>query len=153
MSGIFRHRFISPPPRNRVLLFAYTSDVIAPVLSLLSMYSTGATTAAGSVTTDENNGTIYWVTTTSITQPSIAQIKAGLDHLGAAAADNGTIAISTVGEQPISNSGLTESVTYYVHAVHTDTALNDSNRITSNAFIPSSITVVPGSLSLLGAGI
>jgi len=153
MPGIFRHRFIPPPARNRILLFAYTSDVTAPVLSTCFMYSTGATTAAGSVTTDENNGTIYWVTTTSITQPSIAQIKAGQDHLGAAAVDNGTIAVSAIGAQPILNSGLTESVTYYLHAVHTDVALNDSNRITSNAFIPSSITVVPGSLSLLGAGI
>lgn len=136
-TGVFRHRFIPPPrPQNSSVIFAYTTDVVAPILTNAVMSSTGATSAAGSFFTDEANGIAYWVITTSITQPSVANIKAGLDHLGAAAADDSTIAVSTVGAQLVSSSILTEGVTYYLHAVHTDAALNDSNRITSNAFTP-----------------
>ena len=44
-------------------------DLTAPVLSNESDVKTGDTTAALSVDTDKDNGTLYWVVTQSVTQP------------------------------------------------------------------------------------
>jgi hypothetical protein len=88
-------------------------------------------------TTDEGNGTLYAVVTTSATQPTVGQIKAAQDHTGAAAPWGGSQAISSTGAKTIGASGLTAATTYYAHLVHTDAAANDSNRVTSASFTTS----------------
>ena len=65
------------------------------------------------VTTDVDTGTFYWVLTTSATAPSVAQVKAGQDHLGAAAPASGNKVVSATGVQSDSATGLAASTTYY----------------------------------------
>ena len=79
------------------------------------------TTGTVEVTSDIGSGTFYWVLTTSATPPSIAQVKAGQDHLGLAAPDSGSQTVIAAGVQSDSASGLTPSTTYYPYFVHTNT--------------------------------
>lgn len=111
-----------------------TPDPTPPVLTSPTGAATGAGTATVGATTDEGNGTMYAVVTTSATQPSVAQIKAGQNHTGAAAAWAGTLAISSTGAKTLNATGLTPSTAYYAHLVHTDAATNDSNRVSSAVF-------------------
>lgn len=65
-------------------------DVTAPVLTLPTGTKTGSTTSTGTVTTaNDANGTAYAVVSTSATLPSVAQIQAGQDSTGSAAAWSG----------------------------------------------------------------
>ncbi len=111
-----------------------TADPTPPVLTSPTGVATGSTTATVGATTDEGNGTMYAVVTTSATQPSVAQIKAGQNHAGAAASWAGTLAISSTGAKTLSATGLSPTTAYYAHVVHTDAATNDSNRVSSAAF-------------------
>lgn len=122
--------------------FTVTSggDTTAPVLSSPVGTATGSTTATVGATTDEGNGTLYAVVTTSATQPSVAQIKAGQNHTGAAAAWAGSVAVSSTGAKTLNATGLTGSTTYYAHLVHSDAAGNDSNRVVSASFTTSAPT-------------
>lgn len=113
------------------------ADTTAPVLTSATGTATGATTATVGATTDEANGTMYCVVTTSATQPSVAQIKAGQNHTGAAASYASSQSITTTGAKTFNATGLTASTTYYAHMVHTDAASNDSNRISSSSFTTS----------------
>ena len=116
-------------------------DTTAPVLTTPTATATGPTTAIIGATTDEANGTLYGVVTTSATQPSVAQIKAGQDHTGAAAVWGGSAAVSATGARTLSATGLTASTSYRAHLVHSDAAGNDSNRVTAASF---STPSVPG---------
>ena len=51
-----------------------TVDQVAPVLSSPLGTPTGNTTATGTVTTDEGNGTLYWEVTASATPPAIGPV-------------------------------------------------------------------------------
>lgn len=113
------------------------ADTTAPVLSSPTGTATGSTTATVGATTDEANGTLYAVVTTSVTQPSVAQIKAGQNDAGTAAAYSGSQTISSTGAKTFGATGLTASTAYYAHLVHTDAASNDSNRVTSASFTTS----------------
>lgn len=93
--------------------------------------STGGTTATVGCTTDTASGTLYAVATTSATQPSIAQIKAGQDHTGSAAPWGGSGAVSSTSPS-LSATGLTAATTYYTHCVQT-VATVDSNVDTSDS--------------------
>jgi hypothetical protein len=114
--------------------FAELLDTTGPVLSLPIGTFTGATTALVGATTNEGNGTMYAVVTTSSTQPSVAQIKAGQDHTGAAAVWGGSQALSSAGAKALNATGLTLLTAYYGHLVHADAAANDSNRVSSAQF-------------------
>jgi hypothetical protein len=122
-------------------------DTTAPVLTTAVGTATGSTTATVGATTDEANGTMYVVVTTSATQPSIAQIKASQDHTGATAPYAGSQTITTTGAKTFSATGLTASTTYYAHLLHTDAAANDSNRITSSSFTTTTPDVTAPTLS------
>jgi hypothetical protein len=104
-------------------------DVTAPVLSSPVDTVTGSTTASLSVTTDEGNGTLYWVVSTSSSAPSAAQVKAGQMHTGAAAAASGNQAVSGTGAQSVSGgaTGLTAATAYYAHFMHEDSSANQSS--------------------------
>ena len=111
-----------------------TGDTTSPVLTSPTGAATSAATATIGATTDEANGTIYGVVTTSATQPSVAQIRAGQDHTGAAAVWGGSAAVTATGARTLSATGLTASTAYRAHLVHTDAAANDSNRVTAASF-------------------
>ena len=113
-------------------------DVTAPILSSPTASATGPTTCSGSITTDEAC-TGYFVVTESGTAPSVAQIQAGQDNLGAAAAyDNHLSPASwTVGANAVSGTGLTAATTYYIHYQGQDAATNDSTVYTSASFTTS----------------
>lgn len=113
---------------------ASATDTTAPVLTTPTGTATGPNTATIGATTDEANGTLYGVVTTSATQPSVAQIKAGQDHTGAAAVWGGSAAVTAIGARTLSATGLAASTGYYGHLVHTDAATNNSNRVSSALF-------------------
>lgn len=109
-------------------------DTIAPTLSGATDAATGQTTATASVTTDEANGTLWWVVTTSPTAPGGAQIRAGQNELGAAASASGSVAITTIGVKTVTPTGLTADTQYYTHFLHRDAANNDSAVISADGF-------------------
>lgn len=109
-------------------------DVTAPVLSSPVGTQTGSTTATIGATTDEGNGTLYGVVTTSITAPTATQIKAGQDHAGSAAVFAGSTAVGSTGAKTISATGLTAATAYYAHLMHEDSSANQSNVVTSAQF-------------------
>jgi len=111
-------------------------DEVAPVLSGATGDATGTSTASLSVTTDEGNGTLMWVVTSSSTAPSGAQVAAGQDHTGAAAADSGSQAVVATGAQNVAGgaSGLLPATTYWAHFVQDDAAANRSAVATSGSF-------------------
>lgn len=110
------------------------ADVTVPELTNPTGTATGETTADLSVDTDEGNGTLYWVVTTSSSAPSGAQIVAGQDHTGSPGADSGNQAVSGSGEQTANATGLTAGTTYWAHFVQDDDALNRSDVATSASF-------------------
>jgi hypothetical protein len=123
------------------------SDTTAPVLTSATGTATGTTTATVGVTTDEANGTLRCVVTTSATQPSVAQIKAGQTHTGAAAPYAGSQVVSSTGAKTFSATALASGTQHYAHFCHTDTANNDSNRITSAGFTTTAADTTPPTLS------
>jgi hypothetical protein len=119
-----------------------------PVLSNATGTATSDTEADLEVDTDIDEGDLYWVVTLSATPPSAAQIKAGLNHLGAAAADSGTQAISGAGTQTVTGgaTGLTAATTYYAHFVQEDDVGNNSNVASSASFETDSDVWTPADL-------
>jgi len=111
-----------------------SGDSTAPTLTSASVTSVGTTTGTGNVTTDEGNGTLYSVVSTSATAPSAAQIQAGQNHTGAAAVWAGNQAVSSTGAKTFSITGLTVSTAYYAHFQHKDAANNNSTVVTSAQF-------------------
>jgi len=110
--------FTSPDPSP--------SDATAPTLSAPSATATGPTTAEGSVDTDEADGVLYWVVTTSSTAPSATQVKDGENDSGTAAAAAGAKLIGVTGKQTVEAEGLSGSTTYYLHYMQEDEAENQS---------------------------
>ena len=111
-----------------------SADSTAPTLSSASVTSVGSTTGTGNVTTNEGNGTLYSIVSTSATAPSVAQIQAGNDHTGSAAVWSGNQAVSSTGAKTLSITGLTSSTSYYAHFQHKDAANNNSSVVTSAQF-------------------
>lgn len=109
-------------------------DVTAPSLSSASASGTGSTTADLSVTTDEGNGTLRAVVTTSATAPSAAQVQAGQDHTGGAAAWAGSQSVSSTGSKTLNATGLGPATSYWAHFQHEDSTGNDSTVASSAEF-------------------
>ena len=118
-----------------------------PALSSATDAADGSTASTGSVSTTIGDGTLYWVITQSATSPSIAQVKAGQDHTGAAADDSGSQAVSATGVQNMAGSGLTGSTTYYTHFMHEDAAANQSTVASADGFTTAAAATVPGTMS------
>lgn len=124
-------------------------DVTAPVLTAPTATATGPTSADLTVTTDEGNGTLYWVATAAATAPTGAQIKAGTDHAGAAADAFGNLAVTSAGTKTASTSSLTPATTRYVHFLHEDASLNPSTVATTAALaLPPVAPVLTGPLTV-----
>jgi hypothetical protein len=118
-------------------------DTTAPILSSPTGTATGSTTATGSVTTDEA-GPGWAVLTTSATTPTEAQIQAGQDHTGAAAAASDTATLS-VGANPaaFSFSGLSASTGYYPHYTQEDPTGNVADAVSGALFTTSAANAAP----------
>ena len=112
--------------------FEFGTDVVAPVLSLPTASETGATTAAGTATTDEAKGILHYLATENATETA-ATIKAGSSQ-----------SVIGTGVQNVSFTGLTAETTYYAHYVQDDPSSNESNVVNSTSFtteaVPASIT-------------
>ncbi|CDN87328.1 hypothetical protein BN948_01748 [Hydrogenophaga intermedia] len=110
------------------------SDTTPPTLTSPTGTKTGSSTATGTVSTNEANGTAYAVVTTSATAPTAAQVRAGQDHTGAAAAWAGNQAVGSTGVKTFNATGLAGSTTFRYHFHQRDAANNDSAVVTSAAF-------------------
>jgi len=108
------------------------SDVTAPTLTSPTGTQTGSTTASGSVTTDEANGTLYSLATTNATETA-ATVKAS----------GATQAITSTGSKSVAATSLTASTVYYFHYVHRDAAGNDSTVSNSASFTTAAATPAP----------
>lgn len=98
--------------------FTYSPDVTAPTLSGVSVANT-TTTATLSWSTNEANGTAYWLVDTNATRTA-AQVIAGGTF-------SGSRAVTVTGAQTdFAATGLTVSTAYYFHLVHQDAAGNNS---------------------------
>ena len=111
-----------------------TADTVAPTLTSPTDVASGANAMTGSVSTNEATGTLYWVVTTSATAPSAAQVKAGQNHLGAAAPASGSQAVTTTGVQAMSDNGLAAGTAYFTHFMHEDGAANQSAVSSADGF-------------------
>lgn len=116
----------SPAPAS-IIAFSLTpaggGDITPPTLTSPTGTSTGSTTASGTVTTDEANGTLYRLASTNATE-SVTTVKTAAL----------TQAVTATGSQAVTFTGLSPSTTYYAHYVHTDAANNDSARVSSSSF-------------------
>lgn len=116
------------------------ADTTAPTLSSPTGTQTGSTTASGAVTTNEANGTLYFLASTGSTATAAA-VKAG-----------STQAISSTGSKAVTVSSLTAATLYYLHFLHRDAAGNDSAVATSASFTTAAAdTTAPVLSSPLGA--
>lgn len=116
------------------------ADTVSPILSLATSAANGVSAAIGSVSTTKATGTLRWIVSLSATQPTITQIEAGQNNLGAAAIAAGSQAVNATGVQNISVTGLTASTTYFIHYFHRDVSSNASNLITSPSFTTAAAT-------------
>lgn len=102
------------------------TDVTAPTLTSPTGASTGTTSASGTVSTNENTGTLYYLASINATE-TVATVKA----------NGATQAVSSAGTKTVTVNGLTASTTYYMHYVHRDGSGNDSTSASSAAFTTS----------------
>lgn len=121
----------------------------AAALTSASVSSITATTATGSITTDQALGTLYAVVTNSITQPSADQIRLGLNHLSAAALYAGSLTISTTGAKTFNATALASGATLYFHFAQfigdVTTVVSSSSFVTTAG---SSVTSVNGNVAV-----
>lgn len=112
------------------------SDALPPVISSLSAVGTGATTATLTVTTDEGNGSIFFLIDANATATEAA-ILAGLSQ-----------SVTATGEQTIDVTALDHNTTYYAHVLHRDAANNVSNILHSAQFTTDAIAVKGATITL-----
>ena len=105
-----------------------SADDTAPVLTSPTANATGPTTATASVSTDDGNGTLYFLASTNATE-SASTVKAALSQ-----------SVTTAGEQSISLSALNPETTYYVHFVQINGAsLESASVVTTNSITTQAI--------------
>ena len=99
------------------------ADTTAPVLSNPTVLQTGATTASGTVDTDEGNGTLYFWATENASETAV-NIKAS----------GSSQSVTASGTQNVSFTGLIAETTYYAHYIQDDSSSNESNVVSSALF-------------------
>jgi len=112
------------------------ADITAPNLTDASCTATSPTTATGVVTTDDGNGTLYFLASANSTETA-ATIKAALSQ-----------AVTAAGEQTISLSGLDAETTYYLHFVQINGAALESDVVSTAAWTTPNVVVKGASLTL-----
>lgn len=97
-------------------------DTTAPVVSGVTVESTGHDSLEFYFSTNEGNGTAYWFASTSATPPSATDLIAGTGSVA-----YGSVTVSASGLQAtIPVSGLTPETVYYVYVMQDDAASNRS---------------------------
>lgn len=109
-------------------------DTTAPTLTLPLGLPLGDTSGYLGVTTNEGNGTLYYVVTTSATPPSAAQVKAGQDHTGSSAVYAGNQSIGSTGAKSATATGLSSNTAYYAYFMHEDASANQSSVSAASSF-------------------
>lgn len=128
---------------SNIVSDTFTTTDEVPVLTSPTDASAGQTSATLGVTTDDPNGTLYWVVSTSASAPTATQIREGKMHTGAAATASGSQAITSAGAKTgISATGLTAGTAYYAHFTQRDAALNDSAVVSGDGFTTDSAETV-----------
>ncbi len=122
-------------------------DTTAPTLSSPVGTQTGSSTATIGATTNEGNGVLYGVVTTSSTPPTATQVKAGQNDGGTSAVFAGSTAVASTGAKTISATGLTASTAYYTHLMHEDAAGNKSSVSSSAQFTTAAGSWTPATSS------
>ena len=110
-------------------------DTTPPTLTSATGTATGDTTASGTVTTDEANGTLYYVASTNATEVA-ATVKASQSK-----------AVTATGAQSVAFTGLTAGTTYRIHYLHRDAAGNDSTVLSSSPFTTTVPDIIPPTLT------
>lgn len=122
---------------NSATIAITTQDTQAPTITNLTATLSDDNQAVLAWTSDEASGTAHWVCTTSVTQPSPAQIKQGQTHTGAAAEAAGTQPVTTVGSQSIAPvGGLADGTDYAFHLLQEDASGNASTTLTASVSVP-----------------
>lgn len=106
-----------------------------PSLTSVTAINIEATETDVVIVTDKISGTAYVVISTSSTQPTSVQIKAGQDHTGASAVASGNASVVAFNVYIRNLGTLTSGNTYYAHAIQTDSSANDSNIVSTAAFV------------------
>ena len=121
-----------------------TIDTAAPTLSSPTGAQDGTTSSQAdiSVSTNDGTGTMWWIISTSATPPSVAQIQAGQDSTGSAAAKSGSAAVSASGVQSFTASSMTNG-TYFSYFQQRDVAGNDSAVSASASWVQTLSTITP----------
>lgn len=119
---------------QRAALGGAAGDLTAPTLTLPLGLPLGDTSGYLGVTTDEANGTLYYVVTTSATPPSAAQVKAGQNNGGTAAVYAGNQASGSTGAKSATATGLSSNTAYYAYFMHEDAAANQSSVSAASTF-------------------
>ncbi len=112
-------------------------DTIAPILSLPTGIKTGVTTASGTITTDEGNGTL-WCYISQNSSETATTIKAS----------GSSKAVTAIGLINAIFSGLTANTLYYIHYVQDDASNNESNVENSAGFTTDIVDVTAPILTL-----
>ncbi len=116
-------------------------DTVAPTLSEADFTVNDETNVDLAVTTNENNGDLYVVVTTTQATPTAAQMRLGQDSTGVAAGySNGGQAVSEAGVQLISANDLTQAA-YYAYFMQDDRMGNTSSVLEAGPFTPSDVTI------------
>lgn len=116
-------------------LLGAPADTTAPTLTAATGTQTGATTATVSVSTNEGNGTLYCLITTSSTATDAA-IKAGLSQV-----------VTSAGTKTFSITALTAATQYYAHFIHADANNNTSTAVHSAAFTTAASAAIPSTMA------
>jgi hypothetical protein len=110
------------------------TDFTAPVLSAPTRTVVDGANATIGATTNNGNGRLFYVVTTSPTPPLAAQIKMGLKNNTQAAELAGVLPITSAGAKTI-NVVLADPGTYYAHFCHEDTECNKSNVVSTASLV------------------
>lgn len=111
---------------------AAAGDTTAPQLISPTATKTGSTTASGTVSTNEANGTLYRYASTNAVETA-ATVKAA----------NLTQNVTASGVQNVSFTGLPSGATLYPHYLHRDAAGNDSTVASGGSFVTDSGNTAP----------
>lgn len=113
---------------------AMAGDTTAPTLSSPTDTANGSNGAIISVSTNEGNGALSFVLTTSSTPPTATQVEAGQDHAGSPAAAFGSQSVTSTGVKTFTPIGLSPGTAYYTYFVHRDAAGNPSTVSAADGF-------------------
>lgn len=117
------------------------SDVTAPTLTSATATATSSTTSSGSVSTDEANGTLYWLTTTNNGLIDIDDSGFWL------ASGKSSQSVTVTGTQNTASNGLTPGSAYLTYFGHEDAAGNRSGVVASSAFFTPSVDTTPPTMN------